>query len=306
MTSVTLYHGDCLQALKALPDNSIDSIVTDPPYGLTEISSSYGLHTVGTRWDHGVPAVDVWREALRVIKPGGHVLAFSGTRTYHRMVVAIEDAGFEIRDQIGWLYSAGMPKARTCLKPAWEPCVLARAPLIGTTKANIAAWGTGTLNIEECRIETEDKLVRPAVQRENADVFKRGFGAGVQEEPTGRWPANVIHDGSDEVHEALGENARFFYSGKANKQDRQGSKHPTVKPVSLMRYLCRMVTPAGGTVLDMYAGSGTTGQAAVEEGFNCVLMEREDAYVRDIEFRLNLYLDEVVKLSENTQEAPDE
>lgn len=290
MPSVSLYQGDCLAALKLLPSNSIDSVVTDPPYGLSAVGSNYGLSTVGNRWDYDVPSVAVWSEVLRVLKPGGHLLSFSGTRTYHRMVVAVEDAGFEVRDQLGWLYSSGMPKAKTCLKPSWEPCLLARAPMEGTTPKNIAKWGTGTINIDETRIPTEDTLVRPPVKR-GGNVLKKGFGAGVQEEPAGRWPANVIHDGSDDIDELLGDAVRFFYSAKASKTDRAGSKHPTVKPISLMRYLCKLVTPAGGTVLDMYAGSGTTGQAAIEEGFNVVLMEREAEYCEDIRFRLNLWLE---------------
>lgn len=297
--SVTLYNGDCLQALKRLPDQSIDSVVTDPPYGLSATAKNYGLSKVASIWDYDVPSVEIWQEVLRVMKPGAHLVAFSGTRTYHRMVVNVEDAGFEIRDQIGWIYSEGMPKGRACLKPSWEPAVLARAPMVGSTPKNVAAFGTGTLNIEECRIETEEKLVRPAVNRSNDTVFKSGLGAGVQEEPEGRWPANVIHDGSDAVLEEMGEYARFYYAAKASKRERNGTQHPTVKPVKLMRYLCRMITPKGGIVLDPFAGSGSTGQAAIEEGFGAVLMERDATYCDDIRRRLALWLEEDIILDAN-------
>ena len=274
--------GDATETLRTLPDQSVDSIVTDPPYG---------LGFMGKKWDVGVPAVDVFAECLRVLKPGGHLLAFGGSRTYHRLAVAVEDAGFDIRDQIMWIYASGMPKSRALLKPAHEPIVMARKP----------AGKATPLRIDDCRVP-----------------------------PTGggRWPANVIHDGSDEVlasfpdaggqqgalngSEPSGEMgsancygrmdrrhkstprkdtdksaARFFYCAKASKKDRgDDNKHPTVKPTDLMRYLCRLVTPPGGTVLDPFMGSGSTGKAALIEGFGFVGIEIDPEYAAIAEGRV--------------------
>lgn len=313
--------GDCREVLKALPDASVDSIVTDPPYE---------LGFMGKKWDStGIansPAV--WAECLRVLKPGGYLLSFGGTRTSHRMACAIEDAGFEIRDQIGWAYGSGFPKSHngewggTALKPAWEPICMARKPLIGTVEANWREHGTGALNVKGCRVDGTEG---------------------------GRWPANLCHDGSDEVLAAFppapgqqgavtgrepspktrnvlgtyreraesaprldaGSAARFFYCAKASKADRDGglgginsprqgnrpgspdetgkfpdhdhrvrgeNTHPTVKPTELMRWLCRLVTPKGGTVLDPFAGSGSTGKAARLEGFGFIGVELSPAY----------------------------
>lgn len=400
---VTLYPGDCRGVLKTLADNQIDSVVCDPPYGLM---------FMGKAWDHaeGAPfAVEFWTEVLRVLKPGGHVLAFSGTRTYHRLACAIEDAGFEIRDQIGWAYGSGFPKSHdvskamdkasgvdredkfggaidrrigptgnkkcevcnkwlvsgspckcprpqdeavsdaarewqgwgTALKPAWEPIVVARKPLIGTVAENVLKYGTGAINIDECRIETSESLNGGAY----ASSGGRGAMAGDEREgkalgmfqpgktaekeftqPQGRFPANIIHDGSEEVlacfpadagasapvrgtessmasvgnvtgernrvpgafHSDSGSAARFFYTSKADAEDRLGSKHPTVKPLDLMQYLVRLVTPKNGTVLDPFAGTGTTGEAAWREGMNAILIEREEEYQADIARRMEL------------------
>ncbi|QQP88548.1 site-specific DNA-methyltransferase [Skermanella sp. TT6] len=260
---------------------------------------------MGKKWDYDVPSVAIWQECLRVLKPGGHLLSFSGTRTYHRLVVNVEDAGFDIRDQIGWLYGSGFPKSHnlkdewagwgTALKPAWEPCVLARKPFGGTVAKNVATHGTGAINIDECRVPTEDNTTRFCnAGTGNHKNWRTGNHAGVHGgHASGRWPANVIHDGSDEVLGAFsvfgdqsGTPARFFYNAKASKQDRAGSEHPTVKPVALMQYLVKLVTPVGGTVLDPFAGSGTTGEAAVEAGMNVILIEREAEYVEDISRRL--------------------
>ncbi len=307
--------GDSIEVLRGLPDASIDSVVTDPPYGLA---------FMGKKWDYDVPSEELWRECLRVLKPGGHLVSFSGTRTYHRMVVRIEDAGFEIRDQLAWVYGSGFPKSRnqsgawqgwgTALKPAWEPICLVRKPLAEkNTAANVLAHGTGVINVDGCRIGGNS---------------------------TGRWPANLCHDGSDEVLAAFpeapgqiapvstnaearktqnvygamkrgngrdgeasadrryadkgatnfaplpgarrndsGSAARFFYCAKASKKDREeGNDHPTVKPTPLMQWLCRLVTPPGGVVLDPFMGSGSTGKAAVREGFQFVGIEREEKY----------------------------
>lgn len=392
---VVLHQADCRDVLHGLADNSIDSVVTDPPYALVSIQKRFGkpgsapakdvygrgaAGFMGKQWDTGETAFseEFWAEVLRVLKPGGHVVAFSGTRTYHRMAVAIEDAGFEIRDQLGWLYGSGFPKSHdvskgidkaagiwrgragrvktetigqvakgteyeradkgdpvtheaikwqgwgTALKPAWEPICLARKPLIGTVAENVLQNGVGAINIDVSRVP------------------------GGNEHELGRWPANVIHDGSEEILAAFpgtksgsrkageyglmgyhgvdvapmpsidgsaGSAARFFYCAKASRADRDagledfqtrlvasalarvsqlegkettrisGTKnpraniHPTVKPTSLMQWLCRLVTPPGGVVLDPFMGSGSTGKAAVLDGFQFVGCEREDEYM---------------------------
>jgi site-specific DNA-methyltransferase (adenine-specific) len=370
--------GNNLPILREMADNSVDAIVTDPPYGLS---------FMGKRWDYDVPSVELWAECLRVLKPGGHLLAFAGTRTQHRMAVRIEDAGFEIRDMIAWVYGSGFPKSlnigkaidkaagakrevvgqrvygdghvqnnsglavsgygggltaegkgvRTitapatdaakqwdgwgsALKPALEPITVARKPLAKRTiAANVLTWGTGGVNVDGCRIDRGAK--------------------------TGSYPANFIHDGSDEVVRLFpvtasgsvkpyeranrggwagptpeastferagdtGSASRFFYCAKASRSEREAglegiearlagcmnmrndnhaqqngltyapksNHHPTVKPIALMRYLCRLVTPPGGIVLDPFAGSGTTGCAATLEGFDFIGIEREAEY----------------------------
>jgi len=362
MTS-TLHLGDCLEVLRAMPDKSVDAVVTDPPYGLS---------FMGKRWDYDVPSVAIWAECLRVLKPGGHLLAFAGTRTQHRMAVRIEDAGFEIRDMIAWVYGSGFPKSLdvskaidkaagaeravtgsrmgdvgiqggnfsnktqrgvielkdapatteaqqwagwgTALKPSWECITMARKPLAGTVAANVLEHGTGALNVDGCRVgDGDDKGVWPITQRRHADLT--WTVQPVETDATkGRWPANLIHDGSDEVvglfpqqqsggfsqgmvqHSRTfnvakgveaervrdarapdtGSAARFFYIAKASRDDRDpGNTHPTVKPTDLMRYLCRLVTPPGGIVLDPFMGSGSTGKAAMLEGFGFIGIERE-------------------------------
>ncbi len=281
-----------------------------------------------------------------MLKPGGHVIAFGGTRTYHRLACAIEDAGFEIRDLIAWMYGSGFPKSHnqagdwtgwgTALKPAIEPIVFARKPLVGTVAANLAQHGVGALNIAACRVgsEARENGVASATSMQRASRVEAGYrhddgrGPGAPASAVvGRWPANVLHDGSDEVeaafaafgeresrpgktkirgesrhcygkatradgpsHNDTGSAARFFYSAKADADDRIGSKHPTVKPVDLMRWIVRLVTPPGGTVLDPFAGTGTTGEAAYREGFSTILVEREEEYRTDIARRMALVL----------------
>jgi DNA modification methylase len=344
--------GDCLGVLPTLPDCSVDSVVCDPPYE---------LGFMGKAWDKSGIAynVDVWRECLRVLKPGGHLLAFGGSRTYHRLACAVEDAGFDIRDQIMWLYGSGFPKSHnldgdwkgwgTALKPAHEPIVVARKPIEGTVAENVQRWGTGAVNVDACRVGTSKEIpASPAKANDSIGTFKTGdrhanssgFDANI-----GRWPANIIHDGSDEVVNGFpsakgctvsgtrttentngwgmnpmerrewygdsGSAARFFYCAKASKRDRDegcegmeasveligaaGHKinpttgrqvvdlprknhHPTVKPTDLMRYLCRLVTPPSGLVLDPFAGSGSTGKGAVSEGFRFIGIELSDEY----------------------------
>lgn len=492
MERFQLHAGDCIAVMRGMADASVDSIVTDPPYE---------LGFMGKAWDStGIAnSVEMWREALRVLKPGGHLLAFSGSRTYHRMVVAIEDAGFEIRDQIMWLYGSGFPKSLdvskaidkvrddsaeglalgawlkaqreargfkqkdvaalwpsatggltgcvanwetlgkvpkwdqwlqlkafigfgdemdaevwrlngrkgtpgneredrevsapasnevfqptqrvinagtpvldaarqwqgwgTALKPAHEPIVVARKPLIGTVASNVLMHGTGAINIDRCRIATSESLnggayaaiggreVSASLSASGMNVPGKVVGADFVQ-PEGRWPANVIHDGSAEVvsmfPEASGQSgavtgeepssktnavygefngrpasqprgdmgsaARFFYCAKTSSEDRheglpmpgpqfskgstlrdaenlgtsrKGNFHPTVKPTDLMRYLCRLVTPPGGLVLDPFMGSGSTGKAAVLEGFRFIGIDLEAAHVAIAQARID-------------------
>jgi DNA modification methylase len=317
-----LIHADCLDALRSLADDSVDSVVTDPPYGLS---------FMGKSWDYDVPTVEVWSECLRVLKPGGHLLAFSGSRTYHRMVVNIEDAGFEIRDQIMWVYGSG-------LKPAHEPIVVARKPVVGTIVENLLEYGTGALNIDGCRVGSSGATARGSQveypKNEDGTEDRTDWarsGHEIVALPKGRFPANFIHDGSDEVVELFptsksvaptenskdggefpsdntvtlglkrvvrtgfsdsGSSARFFYCPKVSKKERnegliEPNKHPTVKPVDLMRYLCRLITPPEGIVLDPFMGSGSTGVAALLEEFDFIGIEREEEYVRIAEGRID-------------------
>lgn len=394
---VKLHAGDCRNTLREFASSSIDSVVTDPPYALVSIVKRFGKPSaapargdvyargaagfMGKAWDTGEVAfaAEFWVEVLRVLKPGGHVVAFAGTRTYHRLACAIEDAGFEIRDQLAWVYGSGFPKSHdvskgidksaghwrgragavkiaeqpskgteyertpkgdpvtaaaaawegwgTALKPAWEPIVLARKPLDGTVADTVLAHGVGALNIDGCRVESiggarrNGEASQDRVYRQNGSTdfgLPPGPRGGA---PDGRWPANIVHDGSDEVLAAFpvtgaeraertkhaygdfgatregaeprgdtGSAARFFYSAKADADDRIGSKHPTVKPADLMRWLCRLVTPPGGVVLDPFAGTGTTGEAAWREGFSAILCEREAEYRDDIARRMSLAL----------------
>jgi DNA modification methylase len=341
--------GDCLDKLKELDDNSVDSIVTDPPYGLA---------FMGKQWDYDVPSQQIWEECMRVLKPGGHILSFAGSRTYHRMAVRIEDAGFEIRDQIMWVYGSGFPKSRnigkdiekikvggiknlkqvgtkqgikvetgtsgysyskeyvagksmggkqisgdipvyeitnewggwgTALKPAHEPIVMARKPLSGKTIGNnVLEWGVGGINIDGCRIGTDETITNHSRSAESA-ISKGKYGDSSEQEThqtegqlLGRFPANIIFD--EEAGKLLDEQieggaSRFFYCPKTSKTDRsEGNIHPTVKPTDLMTYLIRLVTPKGGIVLDPFMGSGSTGKAAVREGMDFIGIERETEY----------------------------
>ena len=324
--------GNCKELIKDLEDNSIDSIVTDPPYE---------LGFMGKKWDNSGIAYDVelWSECLRVLKHGGHLLAFGGSRTYHRMAVAIEDAGFEIRDQIQWVYGSGFPKSHniskaidkmagdakqwdgwgTALKPAHEPICVARKPLIGTVAENVLKYGTGGINIDECRVGSDGGCAGAGAGA-GARVYSVGLN-GPFAKPVaglGRWPANFIHDGSEEVlagfpetqsgtfnqsqkkavnkiyshftgytnpkqyNSNKGSAARFFYCAKASKKDRDEgcyNHHPTVKPTDLMRYLCRLVTPPNGIILDVFTGSGSTGKAAILEGFRFVGFDMQSEYI---------------------------
>lgn len=347
-----LYAGDCLDTLRGMAESCVDSIVTDPPYGLA---------FMGKKWDYDVPSTEIWAECLRVLKPGGHLLAFAGTRTQHRMAVRIEDAGFEIRDMIAWVYGSGFPKSRngpwggTALKPALEPITMARKPLAGTVAANTEKFGTGALNIDGCRVSGESmprNTGRGGLPRRHEDE-QRGGGVVSQPHLLGRWPANLIHDGSmavlGEFPQATGalapvkgtevsaktanvfgdfqgrsssnqcdgggSAARFFYCAKASKRDRNdgceaiaakqyshdgretpidnayqrnsSNSHPTVKPTDLMAYLCRLVTPPGGLVLDPFMGSGSTGKAAMREGFTFIGCELDPEYFAIAKVRID-------------------
>ncbi len=401
MEKYKIYNMDCIEGMKQIESNSIDSIVTDPPYE---------LGFMGKSWDASGIAynVEMWKEAYRVLKPGGHLLSFGGTRTYHRMACAIEDAGFEIRDQIQWVYGSGFPKSLnigkaidklqgtkrevisegrsgktsrayqseeqttageyvvdkgtsewegwgTALKPANEPICVARKPLAEKTVAeNVLKYGTGGINIDECRIgylnekDKKDAIsIRPETsnskgfqtysENEHSDNFSRGIE---RNNLTGRFPANVIHDGSDEVLELFpelgksaggrigkkdksnidfglsgnyikgdpgfgdsGSAARFFYCAKASKSERNAgldgfedpyqrnksvarNNHPTVKPLKLMEYLVKLVTPKGGVCLDPFIGSGTTAVACKKNGFNYLGFDMTKEYVEIAEARI--------------------
>jgi site-specific DNA-methyltransferase (adenine-specific) len=372
---VTLHRGDCLEVLPLLEADSIDSCVTDPPYHLTSIVKRFGSTNaapcqhgtdgayaraskgfMGKQWDGGDIAFrpETWAEVLRVLKPGAHLIAFSGTRTYHRMACAIEDAGFEIRDQIQWVYGSGFPKSHnlgnglgTALKPANEPIVLARKPLSESSiAANVLKHGTGGINVDGCRVEAGESTERPSGI--NGNIYGADNRQGMVRGSTlGRWPANLIHDGSEEVLAGFpetgsaklerignrggsawhgmdgfgspdkqgvwpadegGSAARFFYTAKADADDRLGSKHPTVKPLDLIQYLVRLITPKGGVVLDPFAGTGTLGEAAYREGCRSLLIEREEEYQSDIVKRMGLCLSgpDTRKAASTKQLPPDD
>ena len=355
-----LLNGDCIEQMQKLKDEGkqIDSVVTDPPYHLTSIVERYGKEGsapakdrdglyqrqargfMGKEWDGGDIAfrTDTWKLAYDLLKPGGYLLAFSASRNYHRMAVAIEDAGFEIRDQIMWIYGSGFPKSLnvgdgwgTALKPAHEPIVMARKPLEGTNKQNIEKYGTGGINIDGCRIQGDDidgeRKITTRKSRDKNNVWTDENSGMKQEEnhfadadPKGRYPANLIHDGLQE------EWARYFYCPKTSSAERnrglddfdtkkmgmsggaqskgdgydkgQGiglnrvierkNTHPTVKPQELMKYLCRLVTPKGGVVLDPFMGSGSTGMAAKDEGFDFIGIEKEQEYFEIAEARIKV------------------
>jgi DNA modification methylase len=456
MSTFKLYNDDCLKILDTLDENSIDSVVTDPPYE---------LGFMGKKWDSTGIAYDIelWKKVFRVLKPGGFLLSFGGTRTFHRMAVAIEDAGFEFRDTLMYIFGSGFPKSLdvskaidksgaaanmhksarialaneitkkrkaasisreelknwfpeyssvtlnwerldegfripslaaydilierlgikddwremvraedlrkelssggvdrrndgtiynlahngkeyesttdaakqwqgwgTALKPAYEPIIVARKPLIGTVAQNVLEYGTGGINIDGCRVEYQNEDDKNSATPQGKCTAKSGALAGKEQhsgdrsdferpELKGRFPANIIHDGSDEVLAGFpetksgtlnfgqngvygtsngngegrdynansGSAARFFYCAKASKKDRgEGNIHPTVKPFLLMKYLCRLVTPPNGTVLDPFMGSGSTGKAAMLEGFNFIGIELEKEYFEISEKRI--------------------
>ncbi len=402
---INLYNDDCLKILKTFSENSIDSIITDPPYGIKFMNK---------KWDYNIPSIEIWKECLRVLKPGGHILVACGTKTQHRMACNIEDSGFEIRDLIAWIYGSGFPKSLnigkvidelqenerksvgegisgktrnvlnaskypksfggkyvitegifeyegwgTGLKPAMELWTLARKPLSENTVAeNVLKHGTGGINIDECRVETKDTYSYKKCGGNSFGVNKgidntREYPA--ENNPLGRFPANVIHDGSEEVLELFpetktgggikgnttkyknenisfqnsrlyratgiganeGSAARFFYCAKASNSERnenldeyekqitddgrnkkidnpylrgetkRQNTHPTIKPIELMKYLCRLITPKNGIILDPFMGSGSTGIASKIENFDFIGIEIDEQYFKIAETRIN-------------------
>ena len=287
-----IVNADCIEHLKTVEDNHFDSVVTDPPYHLTSIAKRFTNSTeakygkdgsfqrlskgfVGQEWDGGDIAfkTDLWKEVYRTIKPGAVLLAFAATRNYHRMATAIEDSGFEIFDMINWIYGSGFPKRKNLLKPAHEPIVMARK---GVNKP---------LNLDECRVgDFEQDTSKNRRNTQEEQIFKGGWkGDKGGEVVKGRWPANVIHDGLEEDW------SKYFYCSKASKKEKDDTNHPTVKPIDLMRYLVKLVTPKDGLVLDPFAGTGTTGEACILEGRNYYLIEKTKEYISDIEKRINKY-----------------
>ena len=295
-----IYNGDSSVELKQFEENCVHSIVTDPPYGLSFLNH---------KWDYDVPPSSLWEECFRVLKPGGFLLAFASARTYHRMAINIEDAGFEIRDQIMWVYSTGFPKNRMladgiglALKPAHEPIVLARKPFKGTAQNNYDQHGTG-LSIDECRVgnEVRTKPIFSDDVKDDTTLF--GLHPTIQHERVessqGRFPSNLIHDGSDDVRALfpdavstkIGDGdtsaARFYYCAKPSKKEKQGCTHPTMKPIKLMEYLVKLVTPKDGTCLDPFMGSGTTGVACKNTGRQFIGIEKDPDYFQLATTRIN-------------------
>jgi site-specific DNA-methyltransferase (adenine-specific) len=292
--------------MRELPSCSVDAIVTDPPYG---------LEFLGKDWDYGVPGPVYWQEALRVAKPGAHLLAFGGTRTFHRLACNIEDAGWEIRDCLLWLYS-GFPKGtnlekaisktdpelgkewhgfNTQLKPGYEPIIMGRKPTKDSLVRNVMEWGVGGLNVEGCKVGSEVVSYGPKKSvdshafepKEGKHVIKRSGFAGSTH--VGRWPTNVIMDegvAADLDREVGRSVSRYYYCYKAGGEERQESNHPTLKPVALMRYLCKLVVPPGGLVLDPFCGSGSTLVAAKAERLHYIGMDIMHEYIAIAEKRL--------------------
>jgi len=321
-SKVALYHddtqawglieADALMLLAKLPDACVDAIVTDPPYGIGlggEAWDGRDIQRVASAADgrlNAFEALERWtlcwaREARRVLKPGGHMVAFGAPRTFHRLTCGVEDAGLEIRDQLLWLNAQGLPKSRrlpgglaTALKPAYEPILLARAPLAGTAPANLAAWGTGALNIDAARITPSETPVGfwPAnVTLSHAASCQEGAcqpdcpAALIDRERTVLLPsrlffaAKVPRREREAGCEQVPERSVQLYTGKRHSPRVVRNAHPTVKPISLMRWLVRLICPPGGLVLDPFTGSGSTGAAVVLEDRLFLGVEREPEYV---------------------------
>jgi site-specific DNA-methyltransferase (adenine-specific) len=289
MGNIEVHHGDCIEVMRTLPENSVEAIVTDPPYG---------LGFMGKAWDELPPGQEWAEECLRVLKPGGHMLAFGGTRTWHRLAVAVEDAGFEIRDSIAWMYGSGFPKHRAALKPAFEPVVMGRKPFKGSLTANETLYGAGALNIDATRIGVGrwpanvvlDETTAPLLDQQSGQAGAHGSnrGAGLVRGNIG--PVGLQERSATTPPKDEGGASRFFYVAKAPTRERpvvDGVAHPTVKPLALMRWLVKLVTPPGGTVLEPFAGSGATVEACIFEGFHCIAIEREAEYLPLIQARID-------------------
>ena len=317
-----LYNENCMKQMQKMIDDGIqiDSVVTDPPYGIhfmgkdwdkfkgTKVTKSQVVTNLGAgmRMTTHKENMDFQKWCnewailcLELLKPGGYILAFSSSRTYHHLACGIESAGFEVRDQLMWLYGSGFPKSMnigkgwgTALKPAHEPVVMARKPVEGTVANNVLKHGTGGINIDDCRIDLSEgddpRLGGKGTWKTDKmanNVYGDYEGKESGSSELGRFPANVMHDGLEQ------EWARFFYCPKVSKDERNRglnkNNHPTVKPIELMKYLCRLVTPKGGIVLDPFMGSGSTGMAAKDEGFDFVGIEREEEYFGIAEARIN-------------------
>lgn len=316
---MTFVHGDCLEAMKKMPDGYVDAIVTDPPYEISFMAS---------KWDNSGVAFDpkTWKEVLRVLKPGGNLIAFGATRTMHRITCAIEDGGFQVRDGLVWLQGQGFPKSLnldggwgTALKPSFEPITLARKPFKGTVQNNVTRYGTGALNIagcaigegerwpanvvvshtEECIHVGETEVPGREIRRPTEKMLPFGGGAGALYE-TINFPPEVV-----EIWDCvpgcpvddLGEPSRYFYCSKVSPAERNAGLenthniHPTVKPIDLMRWLCRLITPPGGKILDPFMGSGSTGIGAILEGFDFIGIEQSLEYLGIAEGRVNFWLE---------------
>lgn len=311
-TKVSIIHGDCLEEMRKMESNSISAIVTDPPYGIS---------FMGKGWDHAVPNRTVWAECFRIMVPGSFLLAMGGTRTFHRLTCEVEDAGYEIRDCISWLYGSGFPKSHnhygiqgygTALKPAWEPIIMAMKPCDGTFKQSAEKWGQAGINIDECRI---GNIVETWPVSRSGGIWIRGDVIKTVNHNKGRWPANVIFD--EEAASILGEPSRFFYCAKASSSERNEgldglplqsnmrvngpreseeekfstkvkNNHPTVKPIKLMEYLIKLVMPPkDGILLDPFAGSGTTILASKRLGFDAIGIEKQAEYVEIARARIS-------------------
>lgn len=333
-----LYKGDCLDVLAALEGNSIDTCITDPPYG---------LDFQGKNWDYGVPSALYWKEVLRVLKPGSMLLAFGGSRTHHRLMTAIEDSGFELRDTIAWLYAQGLPKSYnlkretkdpiwndygTALKPAIELIIVAMKPIEGTFVENAQKWGVAGFNIEAGRIRanyssSERRTSKPGGGRGGMFFPNGDMPAGERHNPAGRFPANLVLSHSEEcgkechpqcpvrqINNQSEGSSRFFYVSKARKREKNlglpswlTNNHPTVKPLALCQYLARLTkTPTGGIVLDPFCGSGSIGVASILEGRNFIGIDiDEDPKVPALEiaeYRLEWALEQVNAVSTPVQE----
>ena len=359
-----IIHGDSFDELKKLEDCSIDSLVTDPPYGLSNISSKVFNECMlkwctdddsyipsvkgfmGKSWDSYVPPPALWKEVYRVLKPGAHGLVFAGSRTQDIMGLSLRLAGFELRDCITWLYGSGFPKSHdiskaidklkgcdrehlatmynygkmqgnnsmndykgeyyitapsskeakqwagwgTALKPAYEPALLVRKPFKGSVAQNVLEHGTGGINIDGCRIDTDEIFIQGKQTKQGITDFVHGGNrVGGKVYDKGRFPSNVIMD--EDASDMLENQARFFYTAKPSPAERSAgldgiNLHPTVKPIEIMRYLARLITPPSGTILEPFLGSGTTAIAALKENFNIIGIEKEAEYVEIARARL--------------------